>query len=245
MDESGPVQVEEDQSLTADAYLAQGMPATDRPWSHTDYQAAAGIVERLAKTNPKQLPRWQSPNSATVLARMTSEENFAQARNRAVPINQRFPAALECGPAIQRMTLAYITATNRGKSFDAELVELMSFMLRWATVCTDLAKEFQATLTPQEAASPVRKQGLEKMRTGYSQMVTGLLMTFTEKKTYRTSQLVRMAVLSKPLLPGLVKELPSLTQKEVPVRLQSLIDNEADPTLKQALTELLQAVKAN
>jgi hypothetical protein len=144
----------------------------------------------------------------------------------------------------KRILGVYLAATTtRNESFDAEMIEVTLFMFQVVRIATPLTSEFLATLPPAEAKSPVRQKGLQQMRNGFATMVNGLLVTFTEKHLYRTTQLVRLAQGMKPILPDLLKDMPPLTQQEVPVRLRKLAEDENDPELKPALQDLLNGVQ--
>ncbi len=51
----------EDPSLTAAEYESLGMPAADRTWGATEYEAAASALGKLAASSPERLARREPP----------------------------------------------------------------------------------------------------------------------------------------------------------------------------------------
>jgi hypothetical protein len=219
------------------------MPAPDRDWAFTDYQTAASVLGTIAATDPKQLPRWRSKTSGAMFGRLSADQNLDILRDKKLPIQSRTTGALAVLNAANQILKIYLNASLRGKSYDAEMIEMSIFSMKVVQAIFPVMREFLASLPEAEAKAPVRQQGLQKMRNGFAEMVNGFLLTFTEKQTYRTEHLVRLGREMKTVLPSILIELPPLTQQEIPIRLQKLVDNESDPELKQVLIDLRDALR--
>ena len=69
-------QIAPDHSLAPPIYIQKGLPANDRNWDAQDYLQAAQVLQALAGVDTTQLPRYGSPISGAVFARIVSHDNF-------------------------------------------------------------------------------------------------------------------------------------------------------------------------
>jgi hypothetical protein len=65
--------IETDESLTVEQYLGLGVPPPDRAWQAEDYKKAGRVFSKLSR---EQLPRFESPRSGEIFARIVSLDNF-------------------------------------------------------------------------------------------------------------------------------------------------------------------------
>jgi hypothetical protein len=237
-----PGAIPEDRSLTVDEYVSRGVPAPDRPWSAQDYAAAIRVLRTIAAKDVLQMPRHESRTSGALFRRMCDKENLEPFKDRRLPIEQRLPALEPVQLALRELLVIYLKPAASGAAFDRENLEVMGMMLRLIPVQFALADEFLATLPKDDPKKEVRREAVASMRKGAATSVDGALLTLGQGKAYRASDLVRFAALVKESLPAALPSLPPDAQKEVPVRLQRLIEAEADPDLKAALKDLLAAV---
>ena len=98
-------QRETDQSLQAEEYVRQGLPAPGKVWSGADMMKANSLLASYPLENSVQLPRYKSTRSGAVFARMTPTETMPVFTNWDVPVQTRLGQVLDyCdgrGPAQQ------------------------------------------------------------------------------------------------------------------------------------------------
>jgi len=68
--------VAQDHSLSQQAYIQKGLPSSDRPWFTKEYAQAALVLRSLAASDATQLPRYGSPVSGAVFARIVSRDSL-------------------------------------------------------------------------------------------------------------------------------------------------------------------------
>ena len=111
--------------------------------------------------------------------------------------------------------------------------------LRFLVVELELVDEFAPTLDKEDPTYAVRMQGLEQMKLGLAQMVTGLLVTLTERDRYRSSELVRLLGYMQETLPVIAPHLPAATRAGTVVRLQQMQEGSLSrPGLRSCLGRL-------
>ncbi len=228
-----------DHSLKAATYIQKGLPAHDRPWSGQDYQQAAAVLQVIALADATQLPRYGSPISGDVFARIVSLDNLKLSRDRTVSQALRLQAASLILMNMSQVTMIYASATTTEKVFDSESVELLRFTLE---TCHDIGQLTEAVLASAPTNNENRKKGLDQVGEGLAQVVNGSLITLTEKKAYRTSELIRLAQTIETTLPTMMALLPAGTQQEIPVRMKRLIEQESDAELKEQLARVAAAL---
>ena len=233
-----------DASLPLESYLEAGVPAPDRSWSGADTARAASALTKLAQANPRQLPRYESPRSGALFSRLVAADNLDLYRNTSLAIEQRLGQGIECLQATNELLKTYAASFNGGGVGGAELIELMGMQLRVLSVMFDMVDEFLPTLDREAADYSVRMRGLARMKNGFAQMVSGCLMTLTEREVYSAAELKRFARYLREILPGLSSKLSAAGRQETLVRLRGIIAEEREASLKTELERLLQELEA-
>jgi hypothetical protein len=237
--------IAEDHSLTGEQYVGLGVPASDRLWSADDYQQAAKALQKLLNEDSTKLPRLSSPRSGGLFARLVSPENMTLAESMGSGPGPRLNyLGAQLNPGVIEILKIYMTATNQGTSFDAELAEILLFVGIVADKTWDSMDAFEAELSPDDPQYEVRMEGLETARGGLALIVGGFLTTLTEKTVYRQEILVDLAKRLRPLFPRMVARLSTESRLEIPIRLDSLVEAETEPELKAALRALRASLNA-
>lgn len=231
-----------DQSLTSAALIARGAPATDREWTASDYERIVAVLQPLGRATPRQLPRFDSPNSGSMMRRIVADANFKILHDRALPLQSRLGQAVNLSQAVSQLTGVYIDATNNShEAFDRELVELMSLMVKVNLELWAIADELLSGMTAEERAK--RADAIGTMQSGTAQVVDGALTTFTEHEVYRITELRRLATLIANTLPRLIPRLTRESQAEASVHLRKVVAGTVDTPLRAQLEALLKAME--
>ncbi|HEX8913966.1 MAG TPA: hypothetical protein VF796_16575 [Humisphaera sp.] len=216
----------EDRSLAADEYVALGVPSYDRGWLADDMSRAASV---LAAQNPATLPRYGSARSGAVFDRIVSADNLRPLRDRSIAINLRLPQAATLQQSLNQLTKTYLAAYAAGGVGGDELVELSGAVLRSSREVFELAEEFMGTLSPTDPKYAARMHGLETVRQGMAQIVSGTLTTLGEAAVYSVEARVRLVGYCRETLPYMVAHLSPPSKAEVLSRLDRMV---ADPGMQ-------------
>ncbi len=181
-----------DESFTTAEYLRLGLPAPDKAWSADDMAKAAEILDAVAQQGSQHLPRYKSRRSGEVFARLTSPQNLDFFKDRSLPLGSRIPPSFGFGEASNRIFKLYIAGFVKKEVRDTEIVELWGAQLRSTTMMLVLLDEFLPTIKKNDPKYQVRMQGLDRMKRGLAEVVSGGLQTLTERATFRTSELVKL-----------------------------------------------------
>jgi hypothetical protein len=226
-----------DHSFEPAVYIQKGLPAHDRKWSGDDYEQALAILRTIASQDATQLPRFGSPASGLMFARMVSLDNLSLYNNKTVALDLRLQ---ERGAILTNLGLLiglYASVSTAEKVFDAELIELTRLTLE---TCVDVPQMLDKAMA---SASPeIRQKSQLELAGGFAQIVNGCLTSLTEKQLYRTANLIRLAQTLERTLPAIIPFLPPGTQQEIPVRLKQIIEQESDPELKSNLIRISTAI---
>lgn len=230
-----------DESLTSAEYIRLGMPAHDRDWAGNDMMEVQKILTALAEQGFRKLPRYQSERSGDVFARITSAQNLEILQNRTLPLDARFPNALNHFQANAQLMKLYLTGFLRQEVRDSELIELIGSQLRLTVVVLDLTDEFLPRIDRNDQA---RMRGLEQMKRGMANVVAGSLTTLTETELYRESERARLVGYMQDAFPQIVPRLQPASRDETLVRLRKMQEDDALKPLRPGLRELLGKVEA-
>jgi hypothetical protein len=234
-----------DESLTVEEYIRLGLAAPDREWSGVDMAEAEKVLASLASKGYGQFPRYQSERSGDVFARMTSPQNLSLFRNRSVPLDARFPLAMEYLRASNQISKLYYAAFLKAAARDSEIVELMGAMFRVTAVMFELVDEFLPTIKKDDPTYQVRMQGLEGMKQALGSVVAGGLLTLTDRRSVRSSELARLVGYMQETFPLIVPQLPPGVRVETLIRLEKLQSDPAMKDLQPDLRELHLKVKSS
>jgi hypothetical protein len=179
-----------------------------------------------------------------MFARLTSAENLALFRNRTLPLEVRFPGALQWYQAQYQTLVIYLSGLVKNQVRDSEMVELMGSVLRSTVVLLELVDEFLPIIRKDDPTYETRMRGLDTMKRGLSAIVAGSLQMLTERDNYRDGELARLVGYMLETFPVMVPQLPSASRYETEIRLEKMQDNAALKELQPGLRELHLKVKA-
>ncbi|CAN5563908.1 hypothetical protein BH10PLA1_BH10PLA1_11470 [soil metagenome] len=233
-----------DLSLPAPAYVKQGLPEIDHPWSVDELETALTTIRKMGSINGQCLPRYQSPASGQVFARMISEENYASLADTAKPIDDRLPAAMNYLNTSGQILKLYFTAFRRDQVTPDEMIELVGSNLRACVMVLGRVDEFLPTLKTSDGRYQVRMNGLAKLKAGLAEVAGGAIMSLTERQSYPLAARQRLIVHLSENLPTIVAHLSDDAKAQVLRQLDVLADNASNADMQPALGKLRDDVTA-
>lgn len=242
--QGGPIQtppVAPDRSLSPQAYVQKGMPASDRSWFTKEYGQAASVLKSIATSDATQLPRYGSPVSGAVFARIVSRDSLKLAESELVSVESRLLATAEIFGRLNQIAVVYASATTTSQVFDSEVVELFSYILEVSCKMMLLGENVIGSRPADAADRAALLRDREQARQGVATIVRACL-EITEKKGCRVSELVRLAQALEKTLPEIEPLLAPESKEELAVRLRRMLEQESDPRLKKALQNVAAAL---
>jgi len=230
-----------DHSLSPQAYVQKGMPASDRSWFTKEYGQAVSVLKSLSAGDATQLPRYGSPVSGAVFARIVSRDSLKLAESELVPVESRLLATAEIFWRLNQIAVVYASATTTSQVFDSEVVELFSYILEVSCNMMLLGETVIGSRPADAADRAALLKDREQARQGVATIVRACL-EITEKKGCRVTELVRLAQAMEKTLPEIAPLLPPEAKQELTVRLQRMLEQESDPGLKKALQHVATAL---
>jgi hypothetical protein len=233
-----------DHSLPASEYISLGMPSYDREWIGQDMAVAAAKLQALAAQSPGQLPRFGSKRSGPMFARIVARDNLKFFRSRSLPLASRFPQSLDYFQSLNAILKVYLSAREANQVTGEDMIELVGAQLRAVQVELELVDEFVPTLSKDDPKYPVRMAGLDQMRRGLAQMVSGVITTLTEKQAYDVGTRAKLVGYCRETFPSIVPKLSAPSQQEMLRRVDELVDDSSIRDLRPQLISLHDEVHA-
>jgi hypothetical protein len=234
---SGP-QSPADHSLSVEEYIRDGMPPVDRPWSAKDFGMAYSEILTRSQRDPGQLPRYQSPRSGAIFARMTAVENLEPFKDKSKPLDTRIPQGLEYYKTLPNLVRIYAGAHEKGAVGDSEIIELTGHMLRGSVVLLGLIDEFLSTVDKNDGKYANRMKGLALLKQGISTTLSGALVMLTEAQLYRASERIRLIGYLTETLPDLFGGMTPVDRANLVGQIQKFNNETRSADLQPALREL-------
>jgi hypothetical protein len=231
-----------DQSLTTEEYLRLGMAAPDRDWRGSEFKSAADVLEGIARTNARQLPRYGSPQSGDVFARMIVLDNLAFYGNRSIPVALRMPDIGMAMDGTNRIFKIYLEALAEAQVRARDFLEIAGYMLSVEATGLEVAEEFERTLSKDEPTYATRINGINRMKEGVAGVVAASLTMATDKSCPVDDRLSLVGSLQREV-PRILPRLSATQRLEIVTSVERMAADQANAELRPALAELAAAVK--
>ena len=118
----------------------------------------------------------------------------------------------------------------------------MRYVLELSGEVTRLTDAMFAALPTTDPDYDTRIKGREQMRQGMARVVIGCLDTLASRESYRSSDLLRLAQTLDTTVPVIFSFLLPGAQQELSVRIQRMIEQEPNSSIKQRLLHLAAAI---
>jgi hypothetical protein len=146
-------------------YIAAGVPDLTRPWSTKDLRNAVDAITRAAAGHAERLPRYHSPSSGAVFAKLMEppkEEVAAEVDAQVAAHFERYRALVDAG--------SLYSAIAR-QSMPREWIELTGVVLHEAVALEQLSGPFIAALPPGDDRLAGRRAMVAKLHDGTGKML--------------------------------------------------------------------------
>ena len=217
-------------------YIALGMPAPNREWSHIDYDNAAKVIVKLPR---ESLPRLGK--SEGCFERIVTHENLDLLFSKSLPLDQRMGAALSYMSSIGQVFKTYAMHPYQAHVLAEEASRLVEMQLFMVSSLMPLMEEFMSSLPPQQRTS-VREDGKRQLIAGLEQALIANITMAGETTVWTVNQ--RRSFVDA-LKEALKRAWPYLTEpfkRELPVRAKERHEAEKDADVKLSLKQLQEAL---
>ena len=177
-----------------------------------------------------------------MFSRLVAVENINLTPSLRGDLPQEFQFFLAPLKPVNRIMLTYGSVSGANATFDAEVGELMSFVLTLSVRLIDTAERFMRSLPPSDPDRATRVQGLEQMKSGLAQAFNGALVTLSERDLYRISVLGQLAKSIADTLPRAFPSLSPSTQQEFCLQVRKMASEETEASLKSTLEGLAKSL---
>lgn len=199
-----------DQSLAVAEMTRLGVPAPDKNWTPNQLAEASAVLGKLAAEHPEQLPRYRSPNSGAVFARLTDVTAIDAVRDQTRSPSERIQDTGHAIDALNPLYKLYFSAAVHGKTGWTEVMELAGYVLRWAVAGELTGREFLKTIPEADRTYPVRKKAVEGLTNDIGTMVSGIMVMISDKDKRYMEDCRRLLVTMRETLPAV---LPRMTKE--------------------------------
>jgi len=219
---SAPPPVPPDSSLTTAQYVQHGLPSLDHTWNGRELARAVADLRKLVESSPSALPRYQSPRSGALFARLTSTVDPLPRTDLAG--TSRVLRELTEILAPGKLLDLYVAGFQAGTVGASDLVEVYGATLRWQAQALARVGELRA----QAANDPSLARIVENVTQMSDIMLLGAVASLGETQAYRSAERRQFVGHLRATLPVL---LPALQPKDQTRTLQTLRRLDADPAM--------------
>lgn len=214
---------------------ATGFPDVNRLWAAADYQDALNAIRGLSID---QYPSKANPTSSSVIHRLTNLDNLAPFLDRTAPLDQRLLPCVDLIDAAKAITEMYAVAKRRNPGVADDYLLLLGFLLHGVVAELSLLDEFVPTLDPQDSSYATRMKGLEKMKSGINQMLTGSVLILRDRTNFSSNARAQFAVSFASTFPTMAAQLPTQTKTRLEGTIRRIAANETNTAVKSELAKL-------
>ncbi len=134
-----------DNSIPTAYYQEMSFPPLDKPWGLKEYEKAMNTLESIYSTDKYSLPRYNSPYSKTIFAKLTNPNHLRVLNDKSIPLEQRLEVLNQLPSQISRLLVLYMEGTEEYR-FGAEMLQCFAFYTHFTSNALDLVEELQAQL---------------------------------------------------------------------------------------------------
>lgn len=234
-----------DQSLSTSEYEKLGMPSIEKDWTMDDWASAVKVVGKL-KNTPEKLPRYKSPTSGKVFAKLTDrktiDKHFKDNSEFQEMIGGFITGIEQC---LKQLNNIYGSQGSKKTSAWEELSEVYcTYLYLFASITPEL-KKFEKNLKIEDPNYSQRLEGLTKIRNGFQSMLLLLLNALVDKSPFSEEARTRISDELAKRGSLVVNELSAGFRAQYRTKVESCIQSETNKTIKENLRQLLKTLKSD
>jgi hypothetical protein len=227
----------DDTSLTNDAYVEKGIPAYDRAWTGADLTRAVDKLAELDSGEACTLPRYESPNSGKLFARLCEVKDSDNLTNKDLALNLRVPDGIQRMLASSKLLNLYVARQQKQQVSDRDVVEItgavVNVMARFARLVNEIPK-----LEETDPNFAKQQQGRQRFESGNTQTLDGLLQMLGETEKHALPARQRLLELCEEPFVALFSNATPVGRKELAIKLREMVQDDKFATLQPALGRL-------
>jgi hypothetical protein len=223
-----------DRSIPLAGWALRGMPDAARPWTGADYDAAASLLETVAKEDAARLPRENSDTSRGLFSRFVDPANLASLRGTGTA-DERALAGAGVLSGADRISLVYAGAYRDDPTRGAELARLMAYTLLAAREVVPLADAAVAAAPKKDPYRAARAESRKRTHEALASVVNACLASLATPGGFRPAERLRLARAVEENVPALSAYLPAGDRRDLPARVKKMAAAETDPAVKDVL----------
>lgn len=182
-------------------YSIPDFPQFNETWQRLAFYQAVDSVGKLAE---KDRPTLKSEDRRRFFERLLDRRNLDYFLDHKEPVDERMQSMIYVMAANKALFTFYYTGLVHKQNSSEEFARVLAFLVHTFGTCFDLTEEFRLSIGAK-AEEPVRKKGLDEMRLGLSEELSGILLMLRDPKTFTDNQ-------REFILDALVEEMPRLNR---------------------------------
>lgn len=177
--------------LTEREWLQRGMPAASGIWTGVELEQAFNAIKE-ANDEGLDLPRHKAEGSQFFKQFLTAKKaDFFDADSMG------FDVKLQQGSntllAITKIYMLYLNEARMNRTYTDEVIELIITLMDVQEELMHIARNFTATLTPEQRSMEQFQQGMAQMQRGTTQSVSGVIRLLRDTTIFTEPQLEYLA----------------------------------------------------
>jgi hypothetical protein len=225
---------QKDESLTPAGYVELGMPSVNRDWGTTEKGEALGVIAKIVRTKPSQLPHVDGPG-APVMAKLRADldEAIKPSHLPSELRDRKLMPAFFYEVLLLRM---YLEAHYVTGMYDDELTQFTSRVLKVSTTLLDSQARTMVAGHPLLYTDPSAE--VKQLREGVKSLCVNTSKLAGAREFFGPDARRRFNTDLIAAFPRLMPEIDPLTRQEIRVALRKGIEGETDPTIRKQLEQL-------
>jgi len=229
-----------DNSPTTDHFLLMKLPPIHQIWGVTEYEQGFRLLDKIHEMDKYSLPRYQSPWSGAVFARLTATENFDYLVDTTINIRIRLEQLQTYSMLPSALLNLYQEYDKEEERFGTEVTQCLLFLAHFTHKALLLIKELERWML--KTYGERSNDSVSQLEKAHLETLMELLTVFDEKRV-RFDEQVRVSY-AKALRQQLPEFLHPMTPSNRQVLLNTLDKLIAKAPSKAESQQLQQLKKA-
>lgn len=179
-----------DNSLSAHAYVALGMPDPGKKWNMADYTQAYNVLAKIKWEQPLELPAKDSEKSGLLFEHMVSLEYLSFLQDSTMSLAEKAERISEFIKVYDYWMDVYTNPTLKRNYYNREIIDIQIFNLRLTEAMLNLAHKINRSDDPSDIAL---QYGYRSIKENYLECLNNDLKTQSYTSEFLNQDLERMS----------------------------------------------------